>query len=104
MKKKIQLLTKGDRRLHNSNNTENETDNNLTKRIKNLLRQSIKNVYRIPLRFLTEIGLINHTIKIDTKIICILKTDLSKLFKSNKVVITIADPDVKIIWHDAPYA
>lgn len=53
------------------------------------MRSIKKNIYRISLRILTDIGLVNQPVKIDTKGICTLKTDLRKLFKS--------DPDAKII-------
>lgn len=61
------------------------------------------NTYRVPLRFLCNIGLVNHQVKLDTKIICTLETDLLKLFESGKKVKSIAGPDAKIIWDDAPF-
>ena len=61
-----------------------------------------KNAFRIPLRFLTDISIVNHPIELDTKIVCTLETDLNKLFKSNKQVAAITAPDAQLIWPDAP--
>ena len=44
----------------------------------------------------------NHPIKIDLKITCMLETDMNKLFESNKQLNTIADPNAKITFRDAP--
>ena len=62
-----------------------------------------KNICTIPLKLLTDNELVNYPIKIDTKFICTFEADLSKLFESNKLVTAIADPDAKIIWHNAPF-
>lgn len=61
----------------------------------NLINQ--QNTCRVPLKFLTNIGLVNHPIKFDTKIICTLETDLKKVFESNKQVATVTAPDAQII-------
>ena len=50
--------------------------------------------------FLCNIGLINHSIKLDTKIIWALEIDLVKLFESSVKTANVAAPDVKIIRHD----
>ena len=81
--------------------TNARADENLTERIakfENVINGDIK--YRIPLTFLCNIGLVNHTRKADTKIICTLETDLAKLFESN---VSVAAPDAKIRQHDAPF-
>ena len=56
---------------------------------------SNENVYRIPLRFLCYIGLVNHPIKLDTKTICTLETNLVKLFESIVKVANIRAPNKK---------
>ena len=38
-----------------------------------------ENIYRIPLRFLVDLGLVNILVKIETKIIFIVETNLYKL-------------------------
>ena len=43
-----------------------------------------KYVYKIPLKYICDIGKINFPIKIDMKIRLTLKTDMKKLFESNK--------------------
>ena len=43
-----------------------------------------EHVYRVPLCYFCDIGKINFPLKIDFKIKCHLKTDMKKLFKTNK--------------------
>ena len=49
------------------------------------------------MRFLCDIGLVNHSIKLDTNIFCTLETDLTKMFESNVKAANDAAPDTKII-------
>ena len=42
-------------------------------------------------------------VQLDTKLICTLETDLSKLFRSSVTVANVAATNSKIIWHDAPF-
>ena len=97
------------RRAIASNNTTkanatNRTDENLTDRIgkfTNLIGQ--KNTYRVSLKFLTNIDLVDQPIKLNTKIMYTFETYLNKLFESNKQVATVTTSDAEIIWHDAPF-
>ena len=78
--------------------TSAKTDKNLTNRISKFANViNGENTYRIPLRYLFDIRLINHPIKLDTKLICTLETDLTKLLKSNVKVANVAASDTKII-------
>lgn len=62
------------------------------------------NVYRILLRFLCYIGLVDFPVKLDTKIICTLETDMNKLFESLKKVTAILNTqDTAMICHYAPF-
>ena len=64
-------------------------------------------VYRIPLRYLSDIGKINFPTKIDHRIKVFLETDMNKLFESKKVLAsttTAAPPaDAEIIFTRAPF-
>ena len=93
-----------DRRTYNSTMPPDITDENLDDRI-TLFREQLKNkiVYRIPLRYFTNIGKVNFPLKIDFKIKCDLETDMKKLFKSKKRVSAIGVPDAKIIFTKAPF-
>ena len=64
--------------------TGKKMDKNLTDRISNFQEQ-LKNlyVYRIPLKFLCDVGLVNQCFKFNTKYILTLETDMQKLFKTN---------------------
>ena len=76
------LLGSNDRRPNNDNIKNNGTDDNLEDRIdkfSDLIRKKI--VYRIPLRFLVGIGLVNFLIAFDTRFIFPLEQDLHKLFQ-----------------------
>ena len=62
----------------------NRTDENLTDRI-TIFQEQLKNeyVYRIPLEFLCDVGLINECFKFNTKFILTLDMDMQKLFETN---------------------
>ena len=65
-----------------------------------------EHVYRVPLCYFCDIGKINFPLKIDFKIKCHLKTDMKKLFKTNKQTkkkkkTAIGAPDAKIIFTKA---
>ena len=84
------------------------TDLNLEKRI-SLFKEQLKNehVYRIPLRYFSDIGKINFPTKIDYRIKLFLETSMNKLFESREVhataVKTIPDADAEIIFTRAPF-
>ena len=83
------------------------TDLNIEDKIskfKNLLKN--EHVYRIPLRYFTDLGKINFPTKIDYRIKCQLETEMKKLFDSGKVYPSgsaFPTPDVKIIFTKAPF-
>ena len=91
-----------DRRTHNSNTANDITDLNINERLQKFNNQ-LKNeyVYRIPLRYFTDLGKINVPLKIDFRIKCHLKTDMKKLFESKEKVTTVAAPDAQITFTKA---
>ena len=99
-----------DRRNFNSSvpKKTHATDLNLEKRI-SLFKNHQKNefVYRIPLRYFSDIGKINFSTKIDYRIKLFLETSMNKLFESRDVhastVKTIPDADAEINFTRAPF-
>ena len=73
------------RRTFNSATANDITNLNINERIAKFQNQ-LKNefVYRIPLRYFTDIGKINFPLKIDFRIKCHLEIDMKKLFESKK--------------------
>ena len=71
---------------------------------KNQLKK--ESIYRIPLRYFSDIGKINFPTKIDYRIKLFLETYIGKLFESRKPLAAntaIPDPDVEIIFTRAPF-
>ena len=63
-------------------------------------------VYRIPLRYFSDIGKINFPTKIDYRIKLFLETNMGQLFESRKVrasTATIDEADAEIIFTRAPF-
>ena len=62
----------------------NKTDLNLTDRTGKLQNQN-KNefVYRVPLKFLCDLGLVNQCFKFNTKYILTLETNMQRLLETN---------------------
>ena len=85
-----------DRRTHNSAALNDIADLNINERITKFQNQ-LKNefVYRIPLRYITDLGKINFPPKIYFRIKCHLETEMKKLFESKA---TVGAPDPKIIF------
>ena len=83
-------------------------DNNIDKRIE-LFHDQISEelVYRILLRYLSDIGKINFPTKIDYRIKLFLETNPVRLFESRKVLAasttTAPAPDAEIIFTGAPF-
>ena len=102
---KVMLSGNWDRRLNNSTTAADRTDANLgsrTTEFHDLLGQIL--YYRIPLRFFTDLGLVNFSYKTDTKFLFTLKSGLNKLFETNKQINPIpSSTDAKIIFHNHPY-
>ena len=94
-----------DKRLNDTNTDADRTDENLESRIKDFHGQLGKKFfYRIPLKFFTDLGLVNFTHNTDTKFIFTLESNLNKLFEDNKkATATPRNPNVQIIFHDHPY-
>ena len=63
-------------------------------------------IYRIPLRYFSDIGKINFPTKIDYRIKLFLETNMNKLFESRKALTSTAtsppDPDLEILFTRAP--
>ena len=104
-KKKVSYnKTTTERRTYNSAVPADITDGNSDNRIDKIKDQlKIEYVYRIPLRYFTDIGKINFTLKIDFKIKCHLETEMKRLFESKKKLTAIGAPDANIIFTKAPY-
>ena len=78
-------------------------DDRITK-FKNQLKNEY--VYRIHLRYFTDIGKINFSTKIDYRIKLFLNRDMKKLFESRKLLATgtaLPTPDVQIIFTKLPH-
>ena len=93
-----------DTRTYNRTAPADITDDNFEDRINDFQNQR-KNeyVYRIPLRYFTDIRKINFPLKVDFKIKCHLETEMKKLSGSRKRVTAIGAPDAKIIFTKAPF-
>ena len=83
-------------------------DLNIDERIETF-QNHLKNeyVYRIPLRYFTNLGKINLSIKIDFRIKCHMETDMKKMFQSKTVYVPGAtipsSPDAKTIFTNTPF-
>ena len=65
-----------------------------------------EHVYRILLRYFTDLGKINFPTKIGYRIKCHLETEMKKLFESRKVLTSgsaFPTPDVKLMFTKAPF-
>ena len=110
-KKKVKLPTGEDRRkkfIAAGGNANERADDNLDERIEKFHDQ-LENTYyyRIPLKYICELGFVNQPVKFNTKWRIIFESDLSRLFES-KAQLAAADtaiptPDAKIILESAPY-
>ena len=94
-----------DRRPNNDDDDNKRSDLNLTYRIAQLKDYIFeKHVYRILLSLIVDLGLVNFSMKTDTKIILTLERNMNKLFESNKKLAVIPDnPDALIQIYDRPY-
>ena len=107
-KEKVILADGRDRRANsvaNAVDARKRADANLTKRIEKF-QDHLKDerAYRIPLKFLCSLGLVNQCVKFNTKFTLILKTKMIKLFETNvndaNHPVTV---DSDIILTSAPY-
>ena len=94
--KPLYITNNNDRRLNNSNNAADRTDENLTYRIKELANTlKAQTVYRIPLLYFCDLGKVNFSVNTDTRIKINLERNMSKLFETNAKLAAIPDnPDV----------
>ena len=110
-KKKVKLPDGEDRRKRHTaagGDAGERTDDNIDERIQKFATQ-LQNTYyyRIPLKFICDLGLVNTPVKFNTKWRLTFESDMSRLFesKSNLAAATTAvgKPDAKIILDSAPY-
>ena len=110
-KKKVKLPAGEDRRKKFTaagGDNDERTDDNLDERIEKFQNQ-LKNTYyyRIPLKYICELGFVNQPVKFNTKWRIIFENDMSRLFESKVNLATAAtaipEPDAKIILDSAPY-
>ena len=79
--KPVYLAKDTDRRLPNYTGDDKRSDLNLTYRLAQLKDYIFnKNVYRIPLSLLVDLGLVNFSMKTDTRIIRTLERNHNRLF------------------------
>ena len=103
--KPVYLAVNTDRRPNNDTDDDKRSDPNLTYRLaqlKNYIFQ--RHVHRIPLGLVVDLGLVNVSMKTDTRIIITLEKNMNKLFESNKKVTAIPESlDALIQIYDRPY-
>ena len=81
-KKTVIILGNEDRRSHNNDNEKFRTDANIEGREDKFANQiDSKYVYRIPLKYLCNLGEINLATEIDLKNCCTLHNDMKQLFQ-----------------------
>ena len=109
--KKVQICGNRDRRQHRTAanvNVNVRTDDNIEDRIAKFQnqRQTTK-LYRIPLRYLCNIGLVNQPIRFNTQWRITFETNMQKLFESKENQAAGAaipnSVDAKIILESTPY-
>ena len=60
-------------------------------------------MYRVPLKYICDLGKINFPTKIDLKICCTLQINMKQLFEPKKKVNAIDAPDAQIAFVRVPY-
>ena len=84
-KKTVIIPSNEDRRSHNNDNEAFRTDDKVEDKEDKFLTQiDSKYVYRIPLKYLCNLGKINFPTKINLKICWTLETNMKQLFESKK--------------------
>ena len=110
-KKKVKLPDDEDRRKKHTaagGDATERTDDNIDDRIQKF-RTQLQNTYyyRIPLKYICDIGYVNTPIKFNTKWRLTFETNMSRLFESKTNLANDADypdtVDAKIILDSAPY-
>ena len=108
--------TLNDRRNHiaaaaNDSEKVDNIDNRIAKFNENSALSKIK-VFRIPLRYLVDLGIVNLPTAFDVKLIFNLEQNLRKLFESKAklpnvgtaaAALPTTEPDANVYWHTIPY-
>ena len=110
-KKKVRISGNRDRRrkfVAAGGDVNDRTDDNIDDRIEKFHDQlEDTHYYRIPLKYICELGFVNQPVKFNTKWRIIFESDMSRLFESKAQLATAATaiptPDAKIILDSAPY-
>ena len=109
-RKKVKLPNNEDRRDERTGNNEdadNRTDDNLDQRIEKFQDQlKTDYYYRIPLKYICNLGLVNQPIRFNTKWRITFEQDMQRLFesKTNQAAAGLPDTvDAKIILKSTPY-
>ena len=110
-KKKVKLPDGKDRcdqHTAQGEDADNRSDNNIDDRIQKFRTQLQKTYYyRIPLKYICDIGYVNTSFKFNTKWTLTFETDVSRLFESKTNLAAGAayldTVDAKIILDSAPY-
>ena len=108
--KKVIFPDDADRRDHHTENCQYSnhwTNENLADRLQKFQNQ-LKNqyIYRISLKYLCDLDLVNQCFKFDTKYILTLETEMKKIFETNmnQTVNTLPrNIDAEVIITSAPY-
>ena len=103
-KKAVALKDDNNRRKNNDNNLKKRIESNIADRRKQFADViKTKKVYRIPLQFLADVGLVNFPENFNSRFILILEQYMNRLLESNTKVTPIPQLDAKIIIDEAPY-
>ena len=103
-KKPVIIPDNEDRRSQNNENEAFRTDANIEDGEDKFSNQiDSKYVYRIPLKYLCDLGKINFPTKIDLKICCMLQTNMKQLFECGKKANAIVAQGAQIVFVRAPY-
>ena len=85
--KPVYLAEETDRRPNNDDDVDKLTDENIKDRIEQFHDLIFKkNYFRIPLGILVDLGLVNFSMKTDTKFLFTLERNMNKLFESTKKI------------------
>ena len=109
--------TLNDRRNHiaaaaNNSEKDDNIDDKIAKFNNNNALQNVK-VYRVPLRYLVDLGLVSIPTSFDVKMIFNLELKLSRLFESKAKIANLTsgaaaplpttEPDANVYWNSIPY-
>ena len=94
-----------DRTPNNDDDADKRTNENIKDRIAQFHDLIFKkNYFRIPLGILVDLGLVNFSMKTDTKLLFTLERNTYKLFESTKRLTAVpSESDALIQFHNRPY-